>query len=213
MDATCDFLLVIPAYEEHRRLPPFLRDLVRQLGDATYTTKIQIVDDGSSAASLRELTQALDKIRNSTSVQILPLLSLNARRGKGCAIRTGWNSGVKATRLAFVDADGAIPAREVGRVFGIVSRDSAPAETGVCVAVRQGRRAHRTWLRKLAGRMFARAVNLAFRCSFQDPQCGFKIMSSFPWENVRGRSHENGFCFDLELLLLLKRNKLSLIHI
>ena len=206
MAIDCDFLLVIPAYEEHRRLPPFLRDLAAHLGDASYTTQIQVLDDGSSATSLRELMRAMDEIKKSRSLQILPPASLKARSGKGCAIRTGWNTGARTKWLAFVDADGAIPAREVSRVFAEISRGSGSPADRTYVAVRD-RRVRRTWLRKACGRVFARTVQFVFRCSFQDPQCGFKIIPASTWQNVRTCSLENGFCFDLELLLLLERNK------
>ncbi len=216
MAPTCDFLLVIPAYEEHQRLPPFLRDLVQQLGETRYTTRIQIVDDGSSANSLSELVRAMGDHASSSSVEILPIRELGSRRGKGAAIRTGWNSEVNARWLAFVDADGAIPAAEVRRVFDFISEDPTTGKGEAFMAVRapeQDQIVQRNWLRKFTGKLFVLIVNLALGSSFQDPQCGFKIISARLWKKVVASSLENGFGFDLELLLLLKNSKSPVVEL
>jgi glycosyltransferase involved in cell wall biosynthesis len=199
-------LLVIPAYEEHLRLPPFLRELVAVMAQTTFVTYIQIVDDGSSAESLRALELAVGQVAATPAIKILPIIRLNQRRGKGCAIRTGWESAKTYDQLAFVDADGAISAVEVCRLLEHALPLPRPS---CCIAVRKAnstRSPHRGW----SARLFTLVVNRLFHASFQDTQCGCKIISADAWQRVRARSYEEGFCFDLELLLLLRSERIAI---
>ena len=216
MAPTRDFLLVIPAYEEHLRLPPFLGDLLQHLADTPYRTRIQIVDDGSSEGSLRELAKALHHMTTSASIELLPVLKLHPRRGKGSAIHAGWNLKTGARWLAFVDADGAIPAGEIRRIFDLIHYGPETMQDEAYLGIRasaKDRKVERDWLRKRMGNLFILLVQLFFQCPFQDPQCGFKVIPSRAWQSLAVRSHEKGFCFDLELLLLLRSSKTRIVEI
>jgi len=203
---TPDFFLVIPAYCEQHRLPAFLRELVEVLAGAPFTTSIQIVDDGSPVADREELLGAIESIPTYPPVGIAPMLGLDRHAGKGQAIRSGWASCVACRWLAFVDADGAIPAREVKRVLTDIWETSEQSDAGAFIAVRKAegaRRIQRHWLRGLGSRLFTVLINSLFRTRFRDTQCGFKVVQHSAWKLIQPQCIEKGFCFDIELLALL----------
>lgn len=201
-----DFLLVIPSYREHFRLPPFLRDLVTVLGSASFTTEILVVDDGSPEQEQRALCQAIE-VGSFGACRISPPLLFPVNRGKGHAILAGWRSREAARWLAFVDADGAIPAREVLRVFGIASNLREDRQ-GPCLFGSRMRMPERTvrnrFARHVSGRAFATFANLLVGSRVEDTQCGFKLIPQQVFQRVSPLLEEPGFCFDIELILALE---------
>ncbi len=205
MPAESDFLLVIPAYGEQDRLPPFLEGLIEALAGMPFNTTVQIVEDGPSAGARNSLQDALASISGKGSVALSPLLCHATRMGKGLAIRTGWAIPSTARWLAFVDADGSISPAEVQRVCAQIHETHGEA---CWMAVRTNRNGHllqRRWPRNAASRFFILAINVLFQTHFSDTQCGLKILSRSAWDNICSRCVENGFCFDVELLIRLRQ--------
>lgn len=206
VEKQADFLLVIPAYREHLRLPPFLRELVTALGSASFTTEILIVDDGSPEREQRKLSNAIETGSFGACRVSTPLL-FPVNRGKGHAILAGWRFRKAARWLAFVDADGAVLAREVLRVFGIAS-SLREDRHGPCLLGSRVRMPERTirnrFTRHVCGRSFAILANLFLDSGVQDTQCGFKLIPRQVFQRVSPFLQESGFCFDLELILALE---------
>jgi len=212
MPAESDFLLVIPAYGEQGRLPPFLRGLIEALADRPFGTTVQIVEDGPSIGSGNSLRHALASIAGKGAITLSPLLCHATRMGKGCAIRTGWAVPSTARWLAFVDADGAISPAEVRRVFTLIHENGGDG-VACWMAIRtnrNGRLLRRRWLRNAASRFFISAINALFQTHFSDTQCGFKILSRSAWNEISSRCVENGFCFDVELLVRLTQARAAI---
>jgi dolichyl-phosphate beta-glucosyltransferase len=203
-----DFLLVLPAYREQSRLPPYLRALTLTLAGAPFSTALLVVDDGSPVAE-REALRALMVTGREGSCVVLPLLPLAVNQGKGGAILAGWRRGVVTARwLAFVDADGAVAAEEVRRVLELThgagerrcrwaTRDAGGA--------RRVRRVRRRFFRRWLGWLFRLTVSVLLGRGAGDSQCGFKIVPTEWFARVDGELRETGFCFDLELWLALRR--------
>ena len=200
-----DFFLVIPAYREARRLPLFLRELGRVLSSAPFTTEILIVDDGSPRKEQQELHDQLN-IGTFGSCRILEPLLLPQNGGKGRAIIEGWRRAQETAWLAFVDADGGTPAREVLRLFDLAARtgdDPPPCYWGSRVRM-LGRRTDRSQLRYLTGRAFANLVSGLIRVPVYDCQCGFKLVPAIHYQRIAPLLREPRYCFDVELLLALR---------
>lgn len=212
MPADSDFLLVIPAYGEQERLPPFLKGLIEALADRPFNTTVQIVEDGPSDGARTSLQDALGSISGKGAVTLSPLLRYATRMGKGFAIRTGWAVPSNARRLAFVDADGAISPAEVHRVLTLIHETSGEGED-CWIAIRTNRNGHllqRQWPRNAVGRFFISVINALFQTHFSDTQCGLKILSRTVWNKISSRCAETGFCFDVELLMRLRQVQASI---
>jgi dolichyl-phosphate beta-glucosyltransferase len=193
-----DLTLIIPAFNEEKRLPWTLNELKRALHDWGIDYRVMVADDGSSDRT-PTLTNLLGP-RFST-------VSLAEHRGKGCAVR---NAMLRATGrvVAFTDADlpyelsalrhGYQPIRdgEFEVVFG--ARDVRGAAH---LAPRRIARILSTWVfRNVVKRLISREVT--------DTQCGLKLFSLAAANEIFSRTTVDGFAFDAEVVLLTEQLRL-----
>ena len=201
-------MLVIPAYRESERLPPFLESLCSAVEAAKLPVTIRTVDDGSGETESATLRDTVERMRSRHPSLDEPLL-LPANRGKGGAVYAGWDSvdGDGFDWLAFVDADGAVSAPETVRVLSAANATD-PIDNVSLFAVRvheAGTEVHRKLLRKILGDTFRLLVKITFRLPLRDTQCGCKIVPSHCYQNVRPFLSEHRFVFDVELAARLIR--------
>lgn len=214
-------LLVIPCLRESARLPDFLPGLLQALRPLRDSVEVRAVDDGSGPAEQEWLTDYCARLGHDFP-NLKPALLLPANAGKGGAVYAGWTAGTSTaesesqtdlaaaasspspTHLAFVDADGAIPPREVARLAALVINSPESAFFGIRTGG-DGTRVERTLGRKLAGSVFRAIVKALFRFPLPDTQCGFKIVPASAWLACRGTLKENRFCFDVDLTWHLLR--------
>jgi dolichyl-phosphate beta-glucosyltransferase len=189
--------LVLPAYNEALRLPPYL-EKVRAYLDAQYGSRYEVivVDDGSEDG----LGQFLDGL--SSDWPQLRSIRHPHNLGKGAAVRTGVLAAGGA-RLLFADADGATPIEEERRLSAAIDAGAHLAVGSRLIAAAHVRRT-RVWRRAVLGRLFAAVARRQFRLSIRDPQCGFKMFRREAGQRLFSLLHEPGFLFDLELLVLAK---------
>jgi dolichyl-phosphate beta-glucosyltransferase len=212
MDVPIRVTAAVPAFDEGDRLPAFLADWADEgirSSDALVATLI-VVDDGSDPghqarhrAGVESAAAALRSVGAPHRVEYLPL---PANRGKGAAIRAGWaQAGRGEDWLGFIDADGAVPAREFWRVARLLGPGSADAVCGSRVKM-AGRSVERSIFRHLQGRVFAAWVEHVFRFGFYDTQCGFKFFRADRLRSIAPRLQEDRWLLDVETLDLLRRN-------
>jgi glycosyltransferase involved in cell wall biosynthesis len=211
-----DIFLVIPAFRELLRLPPYLKQLTATLASASFTTEILIVDDGSPADEQQRLLGALS-IGTFGSCRVLDPLLLPANHGKGYVIIEGWRTGAasEARWFGFVDADGAIPDYEVLRVLEMaLSNDKTQPPCLWASRVRLlGKDIHRTHGRHLLGRIFANLVSKMIDLPVYDTQCGFKLIPRCHHGKIVPLLAEARFCFDIELLLAARHAGAEVVEI
>lgn len=190
---TSPFLsVVVPAYNEARRLPATLDRIARFLKDspAWVPTEIIVVDDGS-----RDETAAVAEGFEPPAGVVMRTLRLGVNRGKGAAVRTGLAAS-KGAWVLISDADLAAPIEDLDTL-----RDA-----GVDLAV--GSRALRRelisrrqpWPRDLMGRSFNLVLRLLRLTEMHDTQCGFKLIKGDLARWLGGRLCLDGFAFDVEML-------------
>ena len=186
--------VVIPAYNEARRLPPFLVTVVAYFEGRDEPYEVVVVDDGS-----RDGTSQVIEARRYASVRII---RREVNGGKGTAVRTGMLSARGAYRL-FADADGATPIEELKRLEAplvagadVAFGSRALPDPGVSVSARR----HRL----LAGRVFNWLVARLGLEGVCDSQCGFKAFTGPAAERLFQALSTRGFAFDVELLLLAR---------
>lgn len=186
--------VVIPAFNEADRLPPYLEEVVGYLEGQGAPWEVIVVDDGSTDATADVVLAA------SRAHSHVRLLALGRNHGKGEAVRGGMLAATGEYRL-FTDADGATPIAELKRLEAALSAGAdvaigsrALSDPAVSVAAR----AHRV----VAGRVFNWLVARSGLAGIADSQCGFKAFTAAAATDLFGRLTTRGFGFDVELLLL-----------
>ena len=138
--------VIIPAYNEAQRLPPYLES-VRSYLDRHYAAgyEVIVVDDGSRDG----LSDALARL--AAHWPELVAMRHPENRGKGVAVRTGILAAA-GKRLLFADADGATPIDQETRLSQAVAAGAALAVGSRLVAA-PGVTRRRTRIRGLVGRL------------------------------------------------------------
>ncbi len=189
--------IVVPAYNEERRLPPTLIDMIDYMDAHHPSHEILIVDDGSSDHTADVVTK-FEKIRPTVR-----LIRLARNQGKGHAVRMGVLN-AKGERIVFADADGATPIEELPRLLKAID-DGAQVAIGSRAAQSTETTVKTSWYRKYPGRIFNFFVNNVVLPGIKDTQCGFKIFTAPAAHFIFSRQKADRFSFDVELLYLAKR--------
>jgi dolichyl-phosphate beta-glucosyltransferase len=190
--------IVIPAYNESRRLPPFLADVRRYCDDlGIHHYEIIVVDDGSTdgmGATLEELTGQWRQ---------LVVLRHRDNQGKGAAVRTGLRA-CRGELLLVADADGSTPIAEESKLRAAIGEG---ADVAIGSRLLQGSRSgvQRHWLRAVSGLAFAWVVRSLFGMPLRDTQCGFKMFRRDVAEHLLRHCQEAGYLIDVELLAWANR--------
>jgi dolichyl-phosphate beta-glucosyltransferase len=199
--------IVIPAYNEEKRLPRTLERIkdyfsVKNIG--LDTIEILVVDDGSkdaTAAVAQEWSQRLP----------LRVVLNGENRGKGYSVRHGMLEARGRIGL-FTDADLSSPIQECAKLLAAI-------ESGHDVAI--GSRAvdrslieeHQSPFREIAGMVFNAFVRMFTLLPFHDTQCGFKAFVLERSRVVFEQQRIVGFGFDPEILFLAKRHGLRMVEV
>jgi glycosyltransferase involved in cell wall biosynthesis len=158
--------VVVPAYNEERRLPGTLETVLTYLSRQPYASELIIADDGSEDGTALLVDRLLDRHPN------LHLLRLD-HRGKGYAVRAGALA-ARGEYVLLCDADLAVPIEEWERL-----RQQLEAGADIAIGSREGvgaRRMGEPWHRHVMGRVFNLIVRLVAVGGIQDTQCGFKAL-------------------------------------
>src|SRR5215210_773724 len=182
--------VVVPAYNEARRLPRFL-DTLREYFKGRSDYEIIVVDDGS-----RDEQCSLVEARRAEWPQ-LKVVRHEVNRGKGAAVRTGMLAAT-GQLLLFADADGATPIHQE-RLLRAAIESGADVACGSRLLTSESAEQHRFFLRSLAGKTFARIARKLVPVPVRDTQCGFKMFTSPAGKRLFSAAEENGFAFDVEL--------------
>ncbi len=199
---------VIPAYNEGDRLAAFLTDWAAvSLSHPHLTATAIVVDDGSTAEMAAAHRAAVERAARELSAARAPhrveFVRAEQNRGKGAAIRLGWShAAADASWLTFVDADGAIPAREYWRMASLLPATDADVLCA-CRIKMAGRTIDRTLFRHFQGRLFATFAEELFHLGFYDTQTGMKACRASMLRPLLPRLEEDRWLLDVELLVLM----------
>jgi glycosyltransferase involved in cell wall biosynthesis len=194
--------VVIPAYNEERRLPQTLDNVQTYLAQQPYAAEILVVDDGSDDATA-------DLAARHAGVRVLR----RPHRGKGFAVRSGALE-ASGEYILLCDADLATPIEEWGKLWPYFEQGYQ-----VVIGSREGLSAERIgepWYRHMMGRVFNLLVRTVALSGIQDTQCGFKALPHAVARDLFQRVHIYGdnapvvqgaavTAYDVELLFLARR--------
>jgi glycosyltransferase involved in cell wall biosynthesis len=199
--------IVIPAYNEERRLAPTLAAVRAYLDASLYKdAEIVVVDDGS-----RDGTAALAEAAAKEDARVR-LLRNPGNRGKGYSVRHGMQE-ARGEWILFSDADLSAPIDELGKLMDAARGRSAAVAIGSRALDRSLVGVHQSAVRELAGKFFNLTMRTCTGLSFADTQCGFKLYRRDAAQAVFARQQLAGFGFDVEDLYIAKVLRLPAIEV
>lgn len=189
--------LVIPAYNEEKRLPVSLARIADWLGSRTpaISAEVLVVDDGSS-----DRTAAVAEKTAGGLGLAFRVIRLPENRGKGAAVRAGALE-AKGAHVLVTDADLSTPIEEVDKLLA-AGAPVAIGSRGVDATLVKQRQ---SLFRVASGRLFNLLVRVLAVSGIRDTQCGFKLFRADAAREVFSRAVVDRFAFDVEALLLARR--------
>jgi glycosyltransferase involved in cell wall biosynthesis len=181
--------IVIPAYNEARRLPTTLAGWREFLTAQSFASEVLVVDDGSRDATAEVAGAAGARV-----------IRLDHNQGKGGAVRTGMLAAAGDV-IGYVDADMNVAPSHLTPALALL-------DGGADLVV--GRRdlssyaADEGLLRLLAGGLVQVTRRALVMPSIRDTQCGFKVFRRDVARAVFGKTCVRSFAFDIEALFLAR---------
>ncbi len=190
--------IIVPAYNEQRRLPKTLSSIDSYLRKQPYEYEILVVNDGSKDKTAEVVEDLKVKIKN------LRLVDNKENHGKGFVVRQGLLEAKGEYRL-FTDADNSTSIDQVEKMWPEVKKGydivigSRDLKESI-IAVPQ------TWIRRRLGDLFNLFTQVTCGLwGIWDAQCGFKIFTKEAVEKIFPKCKINRFAFDPEILVIAKK--------
>ena len=197
-NAKTSLSIIIPAYNEEKRIKQTIIALRSYLKPKKYIYEIIVVDDGSTDGTLSVLKDTL-----SADLRVITI----TKSGKGAAVKEGVMSADKENEYVFfMDADLSTDPSEIGAFIDIFKEES---ETNVIIGSRylpEGSVIIQPPFRNLVGRTFSLIKSKLLGINFFDSQCGFKAFRMQTAKKLFAKSEIKGFSFDVEILYIALLN-------
>ncbi|MFX1498507.1 MAG: dolichyl-phosphate beta-glucosyltransferase [Promethearchaeota archaeon] len=192
--------ILIPAYNEEKRISHFLNTLINFLSENLNHYEIIIINDGSSDKT-EQIAQKIQKDK-----PFIKLINYKKNMGKGFAISRGVLK-ARGKFIVFMDADGSTPATEILNILNKFQQNNFDIIIGSRIKQSSKIKIPQPLSRRLLSKVFNLYSNFLFRIKINDLLCGFKgfkrevavilfkNLKSFRWE------------FDVEILYNARKHK------
>lgn len=198
----CELSVVIPAYNEGRRLVPTLERILGYLRSHEGSFEVLVVDDGSA-------DETAEVVRSFEAPEVC-LVRHTVNRGKGAALRTGALAS-QGERVLLTDADLSTPIEELDRLTPhLATADlvlGSRAVAGADVTV------HQAPYRELMGKTFNLLIRLLGIRGISDTQCGFKLLTGEAARRLFAELTIDRFAYDVELVWLARRHGFRVVEV
>lgn len=192
--------VIIPAYNEEKRIKKTLESTSSYLKHQPYSYEIIVVNDGAKDKTAEVVNSYIEKIPN------LRLIDRKQNMGKGYSVKEGMLAARGRIRL-FTDADNSTDISHFelmrryfddGHDVVIGSRDSKDAK-GAKQATTQ------PWHKQLLGNAGNLFIQLMAVRGVWDTQAGFKAFRDHAAEKIFSVTKNNRWAFDVEALALARK--------
>lgn len=190
--------VIIPVYNEERRLPKTLIEINKYLRKRTYEYEIIVVSDGSKDRTAEVVEEMKSKVAN------LRLIDNKENHGKGFVVRQGMMAAQGNYRL-FTDADNSTSIDQVEKILPYFQKGF-----DIVIGSRDAKRAvianPQPWYRQMLGNAFNLLVQIIVGLwGIWDTQCGFKALTTKAVEDISPRCKIDRWAFDPEILKIGKK--------
>ncbi|MGA2146941.1 MAG: dolichyl-phosphate beta-glucosyltransferase [Bryobacteraceae bacterium] len=186
--------IIIPAYNEEKRLPGTLEAVKRYLGATAWEfAEIVVVNDGSR-----------DRTAEAARAGGARVVENPVNRGKGYSVRHGVME-AKGEWLLVSDADLSAPIEELDKLWRMVCAENAGGAIGSRALDRSLIGVHQPAFRENVGKVFNLLMRIVTGLPYHDTQCGFKLFETKAAREIFRRQLLDGFGFDVEVLFIAAR--------
>ncbi len=190
--------VIIPAYNEEKRIKKTVLAIFSVLKSKTEDFEILVVNDGSSD----QTAEVVKELENSQ----IKLLSYEKNRGKGGAVTYGVAYALGES-IVFIDADLPYPPEKILETDGILK---AGADVVLGKRVLGGGEGKYPWYRKVMSKIFGLWVKLFLGLREKDTQCGFKGFTQKAAKEIFSQVTLSGWGFDVEVIFLAELKGFSI---
>lgn len=215
-EPSVELSIIIPAYEEEKRLPVMLEECLEFLErkvkeNPKFSYEIIVVSDGSKDKTVETALQYSKDL----TCEKFRVLELVENRGKGGAVRLGMLSS-RGKFLLFADADGATKFSDFNLLEKSIFKLCSDDWTKDAISI--GSRAHlekestakRSIFRTILMHGFHLLVWIFAVKEIKDTQCGFKVLTRSAARIIFSSLHVEKWAFDVELLYIAQSFKMPI---
>ena len=201
MTAKRKLSIVIPAYNEAKKIRNTLARLDRFFSQRDYDMEYIFVEDGGSDGTLGILRE-IEKTRPDVKV-----LANKTNMGKGLSIKKGMLA-AEGDYILFMDADMATPLQafcdfeDYLGTYDIIMGSRWTEESNIKIP--------QPWYRRMMGYIFYGIVKTFFLKDITDTNCGFKCYKKDIAKDIFSKQLLQGWGFDVELLYIAQKREYSI---
>ena len=186
--------IVIPAYNESRRIKKTLNYIYGYLKKQKYSFEIIVVNDGSRDNTV--------KVVESLDIPNLRVEDYGKNQGKGYAVNYGM---LKASGkyIIFADADNATPFEEISKL--LKNAEEYPVIIGSRYLKESKIKFYQPLSRVIASRIGNFLVQILILPGIKDTQCGFKLFEHSAAKVIFIRQTIWRWGFDMEILYIARK--------
>ncbi|MFO7966445.1 MAG: flippase-like domain-containing protein [Archaeoglobaceae archaeon] len=188
--------VILPAYNEAKRLPEAVDSVKKYLEDTGYNYEVVIAEDGS--------TDGTDKIATELSQEDSRVQHLHSkeRLGRGKALRKSFES-AEGEIVAYMDVDLSTHMKHLKELIDSIAVEGHDIATGS--RLMKGSRTERPAKRDVASKGYNFLIRLLLGSKLHDHQCGFKAFKKDVIMELAGDVDDNHWFWDTEVLVLAQR--------
>lgn len=191
--------IVIPAYNEERRIQRTLGETFDYLDRQSYSSEILVVDDGSKDSTGEVVMSFAERVGSR-----IQLITNPGNRGKGYAVRNGMLH-AEGEIILFCDADMSTPPEETQKVIEPIEEGRYDVVFGSRALAGSRIEERQSGLREAIGRGGNLILKSLIGLRFEDTQCGFKAFSREAAHSTFSLQRIEGFGFDPEILYIAQK--------
>jgi dolichyl-phosphate beta-glucosyltransferase len=187
--------IVIPAFNEEKRLPETLalvRDWVER---QSFSVEVLVVDDGSTDGTVGVVRETVKRFPQ------LRLVENAHNKGKGAVVAQGMLEAKGEVRL-FMDADASTPIGEAEKLLKHVQ--DFPVVIGSRYLHPDSIKVRQPLKRRVVSRLWNVVIQSSLLPGIRDTQCGFKLFSAEAAKSIFTKQHVAGWLFDVETLTIAR---------
>lgn len=189
--------IIIPCYNEEKRIKATLKRIHEYLLTKEYSYEILVIDNGSTDKTEEVALNCVVELKN---IKVLK----HKNYGKGWAVKQGMLDAVGEYRL-FTDADNSTDISNIDKMLGYAKNGydvviSSRKIEGATISNLQPLH------RRILGNIFSSIVKMIVPLDIKDTQNGFKLFTKKAAEDIFRKQSTYFWAFDVEILALAKKH-------